>query len=167
MKSLYLLRHAKSSWDAPGLADHDRPLAPRGRRAAKTLAKHIRREGIAPALVLCSPARRARETLAGIAPVLGEDTEVELESDLYGAAEDDLLGRLRAIPETVPSVILIGHNPGIQALALELASGPGRERIADKYPTGALATFTFDRSWRELGPRAAELVAYVRPKDLG
>jgi phosphohistidine phosphatase len=167
MKTLYLLRHAKSSWDDAGLPDHDRPLAPRGRRATKALAKHLRHEGIAPALVLCSSARRARETLDGIAPALGEEVEVQVESDLYGATEDDLLDRLRAIPDAVASAMLVGHNPAIQALALDLAaSGPELDRIAHKYPTGALATLTFDGSWGELGPGAAELVAFVSPKDL-
>ena len=127
MKSLLLLRHAKSSWDEPGLADRDRPLAPRGRRAAKALAGHLGQEGVQPALVLCSSARRARETLERIAPALGE-ADVTIEDGLYGATEDDLLERLRAVPDSVPSAMLIGHNPAIQALALCLAgSGAGLE----------------------------------------
>jgi phosphohistidine phosphatase len=170
-KSLYLLRHAKSSWDEPELADHDRPLAPRGRRATKLVAGHIRREGIEPALVLCSSARRARETLDGISPALGEDVDaavdVQIEPELYGASAGELLERLRQIPDTVATAMLIGHNPGIQTLALSLAgSGEPLPKIERKYPTGALATLAFSGRWRDLEPGGGELTAFVGPKDL-
>lgn len=168
MKRLYLLRHAKSSWDEPRLEDHERPLAPRGRRASKLLAEHLRRERIAPALVLCSSARRARETLEGLAPALAGEAPVRVERELYGASAGDLLGRLRATPDAVESVMLIGHNPAIQALALSLAAGgEGLARLERKYPTGALATLAFRGHWGELGPGVAELVGFVRPKALG
>jgi phosphohistidine phosphatase len=167
MRTLYLLRHAKSSWDDPGLPDHDRPLAPRGRRATELLAEHLRREDISPPLVLCSSARRARETLDGIAPALGGEVDVRVDPGIYGATPGDLIERLQAIPDAVESAMLIGHNPTIQSLVLTLAaSGEQLETLAAKYPTGALATLTFDGSWRELGPGDAELVAFVRPKDL-
>ena len=167
VRRLYLLRHAKSSWEDPGRADHDRPLAARGRRATKLVAEHLRRERIAPALVLCSPARRARETLEGISSALGDEIQVRVEPELYGASDDTLLERLRAIPDTVQSAMLIGHNPAIQALALSLA-GRGDELASAerKFPTGALATLTLGCAWRELEPGAAELVGFVRPKDL-
>jgi phosphohistidine phosphatase len=168
MQTLYLLRHAKSSWEEPGLPDQDRSLAPRGRRATRLLAEHLRREGISPQLVLCSSARRARETLDGIAPALGAEVEVQVEADLYSAAAGDLIERLHAISSEVESALLIGHNPTMQSLALSLAArGEQLETVAQKYPTGALATLTFERSWPELGPGDAELVAFVRPKDLG
>src|SRR5262245_9413410 len=79
MKRLYLLRHAKSSWVDPTLADQDRPLAPRGRRAAKVMATHLRRNGISPELLLCSPSRRTRQTLEGIAASLGKKAEIRIE----------------------------------------------------------------------------------------
>jgi phosphohistidine phosphatase len=167
MKTLYLLRHAKSSWDDAALADHDRPLAPRGRRATKLLAGYLRGEGIVPELVLCSSARRARETLEGIASALGDQVEVQIAPELYGGTEDDLIERVRVIADGVRSAMLIGHNPAVQALALDLAaSGRKLDRIADKYPTGALATLAFEGSWPELPRGSAELVAFVRPKDL-
>jgi phosphohistidine phosphatase len=166
-KRLFLLRHAKSSWDDPELADHDRPLAPRGRRAAKAMAEHLRRERIAPALVLCSSARRAQETLDRIAPALGADASVLIEAELYRASASDLLERLRRLPETTGSVMLVGHNPAVQELALTVASrGPGRAAIQGKYPTAGLAAFGFEGSWSELHAGAAELVGFVTPKAL-
>jgi phosphohistidine phosphatase len=167
MKTLYLLRHAKSSWDDASLADHDRPLAPRGRRATKLLVGYLREEGIAPQLVLCSSARRARETLEGIVPALGDKVEVQIAPELYAGTEDDLIGRVRVIADGVQSAMLIGHNPAVQALVLDLAVGGRKlDEIAGKYPTGALATLSFEGPWPELRPGSAELVEFVRPKDL-
>jgi phosphohistidine phosphatase len=167
MKLLYLLRHAKSSWEDAGLADRERPLAARGRAATELIATYLRSEGVAPALVLCSPARRAMETLEGIAAALGEDVSVQTEQELYGASAPDLLERLRQIPDTVPSAMLIGHNPAIQQLALGLARpDPLVERIEGKYPTGALATLEHEGRWRELVGGSATLTSFVRPRDL-
>jgi phosphohistidine phosphatase len=161
---LFLLRHAKSSWDDPGLADHDRPLAPRGRRAAKRMGRYLHDERIAPELVLCSSARRARETLELVSPA----GRIRLEPKLYGASADELVGRLRLVPDDVRSVMLIGHNPAMQDLALLLAGG-GAElaRVDRKFATGAVATLTFDGGWHALRPGCAELTGFVRPKDLG
>jgi phosphohistidine phosphatase len=166
-KRLYLLRHAKSDWDDPELSDHDRPLAPRGRRASKTIAKHLGGEGIEPALVLCSSAARTRETLERIASALGSPA-IEIEGGLYGAGAATLLDRLRRIPDTVDSVMVIAHNPGIEELALELAgSGDEIGRMVRKYPTAALATLTVpDGSWGELAEGRSELVAFVVPREL-
>ena len=167
MKRLYLLRHAKSSWDDPTLADDERPLAPRGRRAAKVMAKHLGREGIAPALVLCSPSTRTRQTLTRIAPGLGKNAEVQIEPRLYAASAPVLLAVLHEVPDEVESVMLIGHNPGIQDLALSLASsGSERTRVRSKFPTAALATLELKATWRELEPGSAELVSFVKPKEL-
>jgi phosphohistidine phosphatase len=163
MKRLFLLRHAKSSWKDEGLADRDRPLAGRGRRAAKVMARHLQEEKISPALVLCSPARRTRETLEGVSP----SGEVRIEDELYGASGTELLERLRDVPDEVESVMLIGHNPAIEELALGLASGGARlEDMERKFPTAALATLTAPDSWKELAPGSAELVAFVTPKEL-
>ena len=164
MKRLYLLRHAKSSWKDSSLADHDRPLAGRGRRASKAMARHLRDEGISPDLVLCSSARRARETLDRIESALDSPTVV-VEPELYGASGRALLDRLRRVPDSAESVMLIGHNPAMQDLALDLA--PGASELAEKFPTGALATLTFAGStWGELDSGGAELVALVKPRDL-
>jgi phosphohistidine phosphatase len=162
MNQLWLLRHAKSSWDDAGLSDHDRPLAPRGERAAKLISEHVRSEGIAPALVLCSSSRRTQETLAAIA--LPADADVRLEDDVYAASEEGLLERLRGVDDATGSVMVVGHNPGIAGLARLLARD-GTE-LEGKYPTGALATLEFSGGWDALGPHVAELTGFVTPKGL-
>jgi phosphohistidine phosphatase len=168
MKRVYLLRHAKSSWKDSSLPDRDRPLAGRGRRAAKAMAGHLEEEGIRPDLVLCSPARRTRETLELIEGALGDGPEAKVDEALYGAGEPELLAHLKTLPEEVGSVMLIGHNPGIEELALALA-GDGEElaRMSKKYPTAALATIDLPaRRWSTVRRRSGELVGFVRPKDL-
>jgi phosphohistidine phosphatase len=166
-RRLYLLRHAKSSWKQPDLADHDRPLSGRGRRAAKAIARHVREQRIAPELVLCSTARRTRETFERLEPAVGTP-DVRFERELYGATALVLLDRLHRVPEETGSVLLIGHNPAIEELALDLARPSGaRSELEAKFPTGALATLELaGMSWRELGRSGAELVGFVRPRDL-
>jgi phosphohistidine phosphatase len=166
MGTLYLLRHAKSSWDDPARADHDRPLAPRGLRAARRMARHLREAGVAPDLVLCSSAVRARQTLELVQPALG-DAAVRVEDGLYAATADRLLERLRALPEPVRSVMLVGHNPGLQDLALDLAARGSRlPELAAKLPTGALVTLRTDGPWATLETGAAELVDLVAPRSV-
>jgi len=166
MPRLHLLRHAKSSWDDPGLSDRDRPLAPRGRLAAERMAEHLRTEGVRLDLVLCSPAVRARQTLAVVAGALG-DPPTSVEEDLYGAEPEDVLARLREVPDPTGDVMVIGHNPTLQDLALDLAAGgDDLPRLREKLPTGALATLAFDGPWRGLGPGGARLVALVVPREL-
>ena len=171
MKVLYLLRHAKSSWDDSGLADRDRPLAPRGRKAAARIAAHLRAERIEPAVVLCSSAVRTRQTLDAILPALEGAPEILIEDDLYAAGAESLLARIRAVPAAAPSVLLIGHNPGMADLAFALAGGgdgAALQRLREGFPTGALATLAIAHAgWAELGDGDAELAAYVVPRELG
>jgi phosphohistidine phosphatase len=168
-RQLSLLRHAKSSWDDGGLDDHDRPLAPRGEKAIRRLAKHVAGAGVAPDLVLCSSARRTVMTLEGIRPELPADTEVRVERGLYAASSSALLARLRRVDDSVDSVLLIAHNPGIEMLAATLI-GAGddrlRERLAEKFPTGALADLHFEGPWAKLAAGAATLESFVVPRDL-
>ena len=168
MKTIHLLRHAKSSWSDTELADHDRPVAPRGQRDARRLAKHLRQHGIAPALVLCSSARRSRDTLALIARSLPRTTKILVEDELYAAPAEALLQRLGRIPDVLPSALLIGHNPGLQDLALTLAGhGPGLDRLKEGLPTCALVAMRISApTWRELMPGTAEVIDYVIPRDL-
>jgi len=168
MHTLYLLRHAKSSWADPAQLDHARPLAARGRRDGKRIAKHLVELGIEPELLLCSSAERTRETLELIRPALSATSTVMLEAELYAATSDMLLERIRALPDTVASVMMIGHNPGLHDLALVLASaGAELERLKTKFPTGALATLELSNTtWSELSQADAVLAAYVVPKQL-
>ncbi len=168
-RTLYLLRHAKSSWTDHGLDDHDRPLAKRGEDAVIRLRHYVAATGIAPDLVLCSSARRTTTTLEGIASALPVNTTVLIEEGLYGAPSGDLLGRLHAVSDDVASVMMIGHNPGLEILAAVLI-GDGEEslrrRVAAKFPTGALAILTFEGDWSELARADATLVAFVVPREL-
>jgi phosphohistidine phosphatase len=169
-RTLLLLRHAKSSWSEPALSDHDRPLAPRGRRAAGLIAAHLRAAEIRPALVLCSSARRTRDTLEVLRPSLGETTEVRIEERLYGAGVTEILALLRTIDPAVPSAMVIGHNPGLEDLALALA-GDGTEaalrQLRSKFPTGALATLDVrSAAWPQLAFGAAFLRSVVLPREL-
>lgn len=167
MKRLYLLRHAKSAWDDPTLRDRDRPLAPRGRKAAKRVGRWAKGHAIRPELVLCSPAVRARQTLERVLPGLGEPT-VWFEITLYGAAAETLLARVRALSEEVDEAMLVGHNPGLHDLVLLLAApGPQLERAQANVPTGALAELELgaDR-WADVAPGTARLARFVVPREL-
>jgi phosphohistidine phosphatase len=166
-RRLFVLRHAKSSWDDPGLDDHERPLAPRGRRAVAALAAYMDASGIAPQVVLCSSSRRTRETLEGVA-VGGEHV---IEPALYAASTEEVLDRLKQLPDSVSSVMFIGHNPAAQMLVLRLTNhdgtgraDPERDEVKRKFPTGALATLGFDCAWSELAPGCAELQEFTFPK---
>jgi phosphohistidine phosphatase len=168
MRTIHLLRHAKSSWREPDLADPDRPLAPRGRRAAPLVAEHMRARDIAPRVVLCSSARRTRDTLALLGDAIPSGCEVRVEDDLYGASADALLVRLRALSNAADSALVIGHNPGLHELALLLArSGAHLDRLRRKLPTGALATLEAPIArWSDLEAHCATLTGFVRPRDL-
>jgi phosphohistidine phosphatase len=140
VRTVVLLRHGKSSWSDSTLADIERPLAARGERASRKLAKYLRRKKIQPALVLCSPSLRTRQTLEAVVSSLGKRCVVEVVPQLYAASEQELLERLQALPESVSSVMLVGHNPGLHNLALVLASrGADLPQLEEKFPTGAPA----------------------------
>lgn len=160
-KLLLLLRHAKSSWDDPALDDHDRPLAARGRRAATVIGARLHADETPVRLVLCSSARRARETIEIVAP----PGTIEIEDQLYGASADELLTRLHQVDDDIGAVMLVGHNPAMRDLAVHLLRDAG-ELMIGKFPTGALATLTFTGSWRALAPGGAELVTFLKPREL-
>jgi phosphohistidine phosphatase len=170
MKRLLLLRHAKSSWDDPSLADIDRPLAPRGRKAAPRMGRELVSRGWVPQFVLASPAARTRETWSLLAAELPAPPAATFPKALYMASPERLLAQLQKTPETITTVLLIGHNPGLQELAQRLAS-PDSEamalaRLTNIVPTAALARFEFDGKWPGLGFGGARLTHCLRPKDL-
>lgn len=170
MRTILLLRHAKSSWDQPELADIDRPLAPRGEEAVPLIARHIKAQKWRPELVLCSPAERVRATWQLMAPILGRSTECRTLRTIYLGAPSRLLEAVRRTADEVETLMLIGHNPGLGRLALSLCgAGPkkGLERMRTKFPTAALAVIGFDVDhWNEVAPGGGRLEAFVRPKDL-
>ena len=167
MKTLLLMRHAKSAWDDPSLDDHDRRLAPRGRRAAPSIAAWLREQGLGLLHVRCSSAARARETLELMQPAL-HDADVHIDEDLYLANADELLELVRTLPDEAPSVLLIGHNPGMQRLTVLLAGrSQARRRVEAKFPTAALAVIALPvERWADTRPASGDLVAYVTPGDL-
>jgi phosphohistidine phosphatase len=168
-RQLFLLRHAKSSWADPSLADADRPLAPRGRRALPDLQRQLRAREARAGLVLCSPALRTRQTWDGVRAGLRGQTTERFEPRMYEASRTDLLALIRTIAESETSVLLIGHNPGIGELADGLAGSgepAAQNRLREGFPTGALAKLLVPGEWGELDWGGAYLESYVRPRDL-
>ena len=172
MRQLLLLRHAKSSWDERELPDHERPLNARGRQAAAAMRDAMARLGLAPDVVLVSTSKRTIQTLDAFEP--WTDTPlVERMAALYNASADELLDALHEVKETVRSVMVIAHNPGIHELAMALADAeslkftdPAIRRMTDGYPSGALTEFTVPGPWHGLGAGAARLTRFLCPRDL-
>lgn len=170
MRQIFLMRHAKSSWDDPSQSDFERGLNNRGRKNARIMAKFLGKSHIRPAMILCSAAERTRATYEIIEPKL-EGVPASFESGLYEAAKGDLLDRLHLLDDHLPSVMLIGHNPGVERLTSFLCAGHGEEkalsRLSEKFPTGALAILeTKVPRWAALGEGDCRLVKFVRPGDL-
>jgi phosphohistidine phosphatase len=172
MRQLLLLRHAKSTWDDAMMPDRDRPLNARGRRAAAVMREAMRDLGLAPDLVLVSPSRRTMETLEMLEP-WDDAPLIEPTDSLYLANPAQLLAALHGVAETVRSVLLIGHNPGMHDLAVSLvgpramASGSEATRaLSAGFPTGALAEFVVAGSWWELREGGGRLVRFLTPKML-
>lgn len=169
MKSLTLLRHAKSGWDDPVSRDFDRPLNPRGRRAARTVGREMKAQGLAFDRVLASPARRVIETLEEVAAAYGP-IQPEFDQRLYLASTATLLEIIRAIPDEVGQLLLVGHNPGLEELALCLARRDEaglRGKVEVKYPTGTVAEIELRiERWTEVKEGAGKIVRFIRPRDL-
>ncbi len=171
MRTLLLLRHAKSSWDDPDLKDIDRPLAPRGMTAAPLMASYLATKGLRPDLVLCSPAARARQTWSLVARNFGDRIEVKELQGLYLGPPSRLLEAVRRAPDVAACVLLVGHNPGMEHLAMAL-SGPrskpkALEKLRRKFPTAALAEIAFDAAaWSGVARGEGRLKRLVWPKDL-
>lgn len=164
-RTLMILRHAKSDWTPAAPNDHDRPLAKRGRLAARQLCGAIP-PSQRPSLILCSSARRAIETLAALSPLIAGGARVSIEHSLYLADEDALLLRLHAVPPTVISVLVIGHNPGLHDLAVRVvgAGDPGAiDALAERLAPGGLVSLAQPGDWSELDTGSARLVSYVVP----
>lgn len=171
MLDLMLLRHAKSSWAEAGQADRDRPLNERGKRAATAVGRYMASHGLVPQLVLYSPARRARETWTLAAGELKASPAVLVVDEIYDFGDGKaLMECLRHKTGAAQSILLVGHNPSIAALARNLI-GTGsrklRERLEEKYPTAALAVISFDlTNWGSLAAGSGTLLRFVTPRDI-
>ena len=169
-KTLFLLRHAKSSWSAPAHNDHDRPLNRRGERAAAVIGIMMKQEKTTPDLVLCSSARRTIQTKDIIRPYLPRNCPVEESGRIYEADVEDLLSLLYALPDSIQKPLLVGHNPGLSQLAMSLCDAAGGEalnRLQEKFPTGALATIALDiDAWIDIAHGRGRLDRFVVPKEL-
>jgi phosphohistidine phosphatase len=170
-RRLILLRHAKSAWpdDVP---DHDRPLAPRGRRDAPAAGRWLRKSGYVPDRVLCSTARRARETWQLAEEKLGAHPQTDFEDRVYGASVASLLDLAGETPAEVHTLLIVGHDPAMRGLTLELAGEqPGDAdaeavgRVRVKYPTAAIAVLSFSGGWAQLSPGQARLIEFVVPDN--
>ncbi len=165
LRHIVVIRHAKSSWDDPSVADHDRPLSNRGRNALSRLGDHIEDLELRPDLVMCSSSRRTRETLAGIRPAIGRKVRVELDSALYGASAEQLLTELRRLDDHVATVVLIGHNPGVVDLVDCLVANAATGGAAiDTFPTAAVAVLSVAGPWSALQPACALLESFWAPR---
>ncbi len=162
MKTLYLLRHAKSSWSEPGLTDHDRPLNKRGRKAAPKMGELMAERDLAPDLILCSTAVRARQTVELVAPACNFDGTITLTDELYLAPVETYLELLAQLDDDVNAVMTVAHNPGMANMVAYLT---GRSL---HFPTAALAKISLPiDSWRDLtADTRGELVELWRPKEL-
>ena len=171
MRTLMLLRHAKSSWDEPALDDFDRPLNERGRAAAPLMARYLLQHELQPDAVLCSSAVRTQATLDLVLSVLGPPAPaITYEDGLYLAPASILLDRVRRAKAEWPCVMMVGHNPGLHDLAVLLASSEGGEPLAAivaKFPTASLAVFTFaSKNWQAIKPHSGTLTHFTTPSRL-
>jgi phosphohistidine phosphatase len=171
IRRLVLLRHAKSSWDDPSLDDFDRPLAPRGAKAAPRMATYLKKKHLRPDLVLCSAALRTVQTWQLVSDVLGGEPEVKFLRGLYLGTPSRLLEAVRRAPDGAACVMLIGHNPGMEGLAVALAGPRSKEkalaRLRSKFPTAALAEIEFEtQTWAEIERGQGRLRRFVCPRDL-
>lgn len=169
-KRLILLRHAKSAWDNQDIADFDRPLAPRGRKAAPVVGAYLARKNYVPDLVLCSSAKRASETLDLTIAGWPKQPTVRRLKSLYLAMPREMLKRLQTAGSEFAAVMLVGHNPGIADLANWLCHDgdpAARGALARKFPTGAVAVIDFDvEDWKDVDAETGKLIDFATPKQI-
>jgi len=163
-RRLILLRHAKSDW--PDVPDRDRPLAKRGRRDAPKIGRWLREHGYLPDTVICSDARRTRQTWDRVARELGGSPSVTFEARAYAASATTLLYLVMELPATSRTALLIGHNPGVAELATSLALPPDGDDAPIRFPTAAVAVLDFPGDWAGLAPGQARLTDFTTPADL-
>ena len=170
MKRLAVLRHAKSSWDDSNLDDFDRPLNERGWKSARRIGRELADRGMRFDLVLASTALRVRETLQGVQEAVDFSAPIRFEQDMYLAGTQTLVELIRRLPGTVQAPLLVGHNPGLERLLVELTRDDDhglRRRIAGKYPTGAFAIVELpSATWRDIEMGRGRVLELILPKEL-
>jgi phosphohistidine phosphatase len=174
VKRLLLLRHAKTVPASPGIEDHERELMARGREDAPKIGRYIRAEAYAPDLILASTSRRTTETVELVTEVLEGTQHITYMEGLYLAEPDVILSIVRLVSDGVKTLMIVGHNPGMEQVATLLAREPVKrkerdrfDRIEEKFPTAALAVFDFDATrWRDIAPGQGVLKDFVRPRDV-
>jgi phosphohistidine phosphatase len=171
MMRLTLLRHAKSSWDERGLDDHSRPLNERGWKAARRMGRELRHRGLHFDFVLASTAARVRETIDGVAEKYDFNAPIRFEPRVYLADAGTLLELIRELSADVASPLIVGHNPGLERLAVEISHDEPqrlRHRVAEEFPTAALVTIELPaRNWAEVQPGSGQIVGLILPRELG
>ncbi len=168
MKTLYLLRHAKSSWHDPGINDFERPLNPRGLRNAPLIGSYMAEHAYMPEVILCSAARRTLETLSLVKPFLGLTVPTLIQDGLYLASARMLLEAVNEIDDSFGSALVIAHNPGLEDLCRLLAdAGQSSTPIPDTMPTAGLAVFKCDAGqWQDIEEGHSRLVDIVTPRHI-
>lgn len=170
MKRLTLLRHAKSSWDDPVARDFDRPLNAKGHRAGRTVGQEMRRLELSFDAVVASPAARVVETLEEVAQGFGTALTAHFDQRIYLASLDALLDVVHGTDDSIGSLLLVGHSPGLERLALHLAGvkdKPLCRSVEEKYPTGALIEISLPVDhWRDANHGEGTMTRFVRPRDL-
>lgn len=170
MKILTLLRHAKSTWDDPVARDFDRPLNTRGRKAARTVGREMRAQGLEFDAVIASPAVRVIETLRDVGEGYGRPLEPRHEQILYLASPSTLLDQVHHVDDRVERLLVVGHNPGLEQLAILLSGSDEtglKGELELKYPTATVAEIRFDVDrWADVAAGGGTLVRFIRPRDL-
>ena len=170
MKTVYLFRHAKSSWKEAGLTDKERPLNKRGWAAALAMGRHLAARYDGHLHVLCSTAVRARQTLDRFLEGFGGDCAIHFESGLYMAGAHDIIGQIQKVNAGADRLMVIGHNPGMHAAARALAATGEPEdlhRLSARFPTAALAEIAFEADdWRNIGVGQGILMSYIKPREI-
>jgi phosphohistidine phosphatase len=165
MKTVYLIRHAKSSWEDDRLSDFDRPLNERGKIDAPRMGKRLKEKNITPDLFLASPAKRTLSTAKRIADVLGYPKEnIKTDQALYHADEDEILNVIRSANDKNDCIFIFGHNPGLTDFVN--AMNNDRKRFIDNVPTCGIVAFSFDvKNWKQIDFGKGELLFFDFPKS--
>ena len=161
MKTLLLLRHAKSSWDHPSMRDFDRPLADRGKRDAPRIGRALKERGPAPDLIISSPAARARETVEAVIKSAGLTASLQFDESIYDASLAELMRLVRGLPDQTSCVLMVGHNPGFEGLVNRLTGA------SERMPTAALASIEFQVDhWQDVEDGQGKLLSVLIPRQL-